>query len=146
MQPSIWDLSSGSRVWQGKGGKPNRVGLVDKPNITALAFLPGCSNGAAANGHTAQAKTATAVTAAAAAQQASNGQDSSGISISRRFMAGSATAKLHVYDTAAGKRPQQEAVLGASRVTALVVDPQGVCERDGGVSAGGASAARTGGV
>jgi ribosome biogenesis protein NSA1 len=109
MQPSLWDLATGSRVWQGKGGKPNRVGLVDKPYPTAVAFLPS-SKAFAANG-------------TAAAGTAAEGGDSS--SISRRFVVGSATAKVHVYDTAAGKRPQQEAVFGESRITALEVPPSG---------------------
>lgn len=114
MQPSIWDLSTGSKVWQGKGGKPNRVGLVDKPYTTALAFLPSsCTT--AANGHS----------GAAAEAGASGREDDGGVSISRRFVAGSAVAKLHVYDTAAGKRPQQEAVLGESRITAVAVEPDG---------------------
>jgi hypothetical protein len=110
-QPSIWDLATGSKVWQGKGGKPNRVRLVDKPYPTALAFLPGSGAAAAepsaANGHSSAA------------------EEGSEPGISRRFVAGSATAKLHVYDTAAGKRPQQEVVFGESRVTALAVEPSG---------------------
>jgi ribosome biogenesis protein NSA1 len=114
MQPSLWDLSTGSKVWQGKGGKPNRVGLVDKPFPTAAAFLPSSAP------HAQQA---------AAAEAGTSGQDEEGPSISRRFVIGSAVAKLHVYDTAAGKRPQQEAVFGESRVTALAVTPDG--ERSG---------------
>jgi ribosome biogenesis protein NSA1 len=110
MQPSIWNLTTGSKVWQGKGGKPNRVGLVDKPYTTALAFLPG--SGTAANGSSNESAAA-----------GTSGEDGAGISL--RFIAGSATAKLHVYDTAAGKRPQQQAVFGESRVTAVAVDPEG---------------------
>lgn len=111
MQPSLWDLSTGSKVWQGKGGKPNRVGLVDKPFPTAAAFLPSSSY------------------LAAAAEAGTSGRDEERPSISRRFVIGSAVAKLHVYDTAAGKRPQQEAVFGESRVTALAVTPDGECSR-----------------
>lgn len=114
-QPSIWDLATASKVWQGKGGKPNRVGLVDKPYPTALAFLPG--SGAAAAG-----PPAAAANGHGAAEE---GSEEAGIS--RRFVAGSATAKLHIYDTAAGKRPQQEVVFGESRVTALAVEQGGEC-------------------
>jgi ribosome biogenesis protein NSA1 len=113
MQPSIWDLTTGSKVWQGKGGKPNRVGLVDKPYTTALTFLP--SSG-----------TAAAVSSKDSAEAGTSGPKEAGVAgVSLRFIAGSATAKLHVYDTSAGKRPQQEAVLGESRVTAAAVDPEG---------------------
>lgn len=117
MQPSLWDLSTAKKVWQGKGGKPNRVGLVDKPFPTAAAFLPSSGDSAASNG---------AAATAAAAQAGTSGQgEEAGSSISRRFVVGSAVAKLHVYDTAAGKRPQQEAVFGESRITALAVQPDG---------------------
>lgn len=117
MQPSILDLTTGSKVWQGKGGKPNRARLVDKPYTTALAFLP--SSGAAA----APAANGSCKEGAAAGTSGRGEEDSAGVSL--RFVAGSATAKLHVYDTAAGKRPQQEAVFGESRVTAVAVDPEG---------------------
>lgn len=111
MQPSLWDLCTGSRVWQGKGGKPNRIGLVDKPFTTALAFLPDS-----------RGKGSPESPAAAAGAGSSGGSPPI---ISRRFIAGSAVAKLQVYDTAAGRRPQQEAVFGESRITALAVEPDG---------------------
>ena len=38
---SIWDLQQQQRSYQAKGNKPNRIGLVDKPWNTAVAFLPG---------------------------------------------------------------------------------------------------------
>ena len=41
---SIWDLEQSQKQYQAKGNKPNRIGLVDKPWNTAVAFLPG-SNG-----------------------------------------------------------------------------------------------------
>lgn len=38
---SIWDLEQRQKQYQAKGNKPNRIGLVDKPWNTAVAFLPG---------------------------------------------------------------------------------------------------------
>ena len=37
----IWDLHQHQRSYHAKGNKPNRIGLVDKPWNTAVAFLPG---------------------------------------------------------------------------------------------------------
>jgi hypothetical protein len=103
MQPGIWDLSSGTRVWQGKGGKPNRVGLVDKAFTTALAFLPAGGD-------------------AAAAATADGGGSSS---IARRFVAGTACAKLQLYDTSAGRRPQKQVVFGETRITSVAPEANG---------------------
>lgn len=36
---SVWTMK-GERTYLGKAAKPNRIGLVDKPWNTALAFLP----------------------------------------------------------------------------------------------------------
>lgn len=41
---SIWDLGQQKKLYQAKGNKPNRIGLVDKPWNTVAAFLPS-SNG-----------------------------------------------------------------------------------------------------
>lgn len=38
---SLWDLERRQKQYQAKGNKPNRIGLVDKPWNTAVAFLPG---------------------------------------------------------------------------------------------------------
>jgi len=124
MQPSIWDLSTGSRVWQGKGGKPNRIGLVDKPFTTAVAFLPNSSEGAVDSSSP----------ASAAAGPSGRSEDDGAVSM--RFMAGSAAAKLQLYDTAAGRRPQQEVVFGEARVTALAVEPDGTWCSHGGCCVG----------
>ncbi len=37
----VWDLEAQARLLAAKGGKPNMLGLVDKPLVTALAFIPG---------------------------------------------------------------------------------------------------------
>ena len=37
---SIWDVGQQKKLYQAKGNKPNRIGLVDKPWNTAAAFLP----------------------------------------------------------------------------------------------------------
>lgn len=105
----MWELATGTRVWQGKGGKPNRQTLlVDKPFTTAVAFLPSSGNSAAQP----------------AAAQAEDMAEATGVH--RRFVAGSAVAKIQVYDTAAGRRPQSEVVFGGeTRVTALAPEPAG---------------------
>lgn len=109
MQPSIWDLATGTRVWQGKGGKPNRQTLlVDKPFTTAVAFLPSSSS---------------SQQQASIADAAAGGE---GLAVQRRFIAGSANAKVQLYDTAAGRRPQCEVVFGGeTRVTAVAPDSTG---------------------
>lgn len=124
MQPSIWDLSTGSRVWQGKGGKPNRIGLVDKAFTTAVAFLPNSNEDAVDSSSPASAAAGT------------SGRSEDDGAVSRRFMAGSAAAKLQLYDTAAGRRPQQEVVFGEARVTALSVEPDGTWCLHGGCCVG----------
>ena len=40
----IWDLQQQQRSYHAKGGKPNKLRLVDKPHNTAVAFLPGSSS------------------------------------------------------------------------------------------------------
>ena len=37
----IWDLQQQQRSYHAKGGKPNKIRLVDKPHNTAVAFLAG---------------------------------------------------------------------------------------------------------
>lgn len=106
----MWDLATGNKLWQGKGGKPNRQTLlVDKPFTTAVAFLPSsCSSGKQQS---------------VAAGQAGGGEEAA---VQLRFVAGSANAKLQVYDTASGRRPQSEVVFGGeTRVTALAPEQTG---------------------
>jgi ribosome biogenesis protein NSA1 len=38
---SVWSIEKQERTYQAKGAKPNRIGLMDKPWNTAVAFLPG---------------------------------------------------------------------------------------------------------
>ncbi len=38
---SIWDIAAQQRSYLAKGAKPNRVGLMDIPANTAVAFIPG---------------------------------------------------------------------------------------------------------
>jgi ribosome biogenesis protein NSA1 len=114
VQPSIWDLAAGSKLWQAKGGKPHRQTLlVDKPFTTAVAFLPDSSSESGAK-H-----------AAAAAADGDAGDEAAAVKL--RFVAGSASSKVHVYDTAAGRRPQTEVVFGETRVTALAPEHDGEC-------------------
>ncbi|KAF6255422.1 WD40-repeat-containing domain protein [Scenedesmus sp. NREL 46B-D3] len=120
VQPSIWDLAAGSKLWQAKGGKPHRQTLlVDKPFTTAIAFLPGGSSSSCDS----SAETATA---AAALEDAGEAAAAAAAAVKLRFVAGSASSKVHVYDTAAGRRPQQQVVFGETRVTALAPQQDGM--------------------
>jgi len=40
----IYDIATGTQTYAAKGGKPDKVGLVDKPHNTAIAFLTKSSN------------------------------------------------------------------------------------------------------
>lgn len=39
--PQVWSLTSQQETFRAKGAKPNRVGNVDLPFLTAVACLPG---------------------------------------------------------------------------------------------------------
>lgn len=39
-QVQVWSLATSQEVFKAKGGKPNRVGNVDLPHVTAVTFLP----------------------------------------------------------------------------------------------------------
>jgi hypothetical protein len=114
---SLYDLLARRRVWQAKSPKPDRTGLAERPHHTAVAFLPGVpeeEQGAAA--------------AAAAAAGGGGGGKSGGEAPDAneppvpRFvlLVGTAVHKVHVYDTAVGKRPQASAEWGSARITAIV--------------------------
>jgi ribosome biogenesis protein NSA1 len=114
VQPSIWDLAAGSKAWQAKGGKPHRQTLlVDKPFTTAVAFLPDSSSSSSSDS-----------SAELAAAEEESG-DAAPAAVKLRFVAGSASSKVQVYDTAAGRRPQKEVVFGETRVTALAPEQDG---------------------
>jgi hypothetical protein len=118
VQPSIWDLAAGSKLWQAKGGKPHRQTLlVDKPFTTAVAFLPDSSSSSSDGASTQQ-------TAAAVADEEA---EDAAAAVKLHFVAGSASSKVAVYDTAAGRRPQKEVVFGETRVTALAPEQDGEC-------------------
>ena len=38
---SIWDIETQQKSYSAKGAKPNRVGLMDLPDNTAVTFIPG---------------------------------------------------------------------------------------------------------
>lgn len=113
VQPSVWDIAAGTKLWQAKGSKPHRQTLlVDKPFTTAVAFLPSSSS-VSKDGETNQPLIA-----------AADGEDEAA-AVSVRFVAGSVSSKLHVYDTAAGRRPQSEVVFGETRITAVAPERDG---------------------
>ena len=37
----VWDLATTERVFLAKGSKPGRIALMERPWITAVAFVPG---------------------------------------------------------------------------------------------------------
>jgi hypothetical protein len=104
-QPSTWDLATGQKTWQAKGGKPNALRLVDKPHITALAYLNPSSAGSS--------------------EGAGGGGGEGDAVVRQRFVAGTGASKLLLYDSAAGKRPQAEVAWGGTRVTCLTPEADG---------------------
>lgn len=83
-----------------------RVGLVDLPHITAIAFLPSA------------ATSCSAATATAAAPQELP---------PLRVLAGTAQHKLWLYELSIGKRPQMDLAWGETKITALAPEPGGEC-------------------
>jgi len=81
-QPTLWELSSATKVWQAKGGKPNRVGLVDKAHTTAVAFLPAAGGG--------QQQTDKQPAAGPAGDEQDAQAQGQPAAVARRFIAGSA--------------------------------------------------------
>ncbi|PRW58950.1 WD repeat-containing 74 [Chlorella sorokiniana] len=106
----LFDAASGELVFTFKGGKPNKVGLVDKPWNTAIAFLPptSTSSGGDGNGNAGN----------------SGSRDAAGAA-GTRLLVGTNYHKVRLYDSAAGKRPQMEMSWGEGRITALAVEPDG---------------------
>ena len=40
----VWDIHTQQRVFLGKGAKPNRIGLVDPAQNSAVAYIPGADS------------------------------------------------------------------------------------------------------
>ena len=97
----VWDLSSSSSVFKAKGGKPDKLGLVDKVNCTVLTFLPSLKP----------------------AFSTKDKQEASPPPLT--LVSGTASHKLYVYQLAVGRRPQLDLPFGETRVTAIVPDPEG---------------------
>ena len=119
--PSLWDLTSHKQLWQAKGGKPNRVGLVDKPHVTAAAFLPVDEEQSTAENEEAAAETGSGGAAA-------EGPDTTAAAVeagARRFVVGIAQGKALLYDITVGKRPQATVAFGDTKVTSVVPEPAG---------------------
>jgi ribosome biogenesis protein NSA1 len=127
-QPALWELASLTKIWQAKGGKPNKIGLVDLAHTTAIAFLPGSSTTTTKSSSSSQ-RTVQQPAAAAAAEATGNGAGGETApptaAVARRFVCGSVSSKLHVYDTAVGRRPQLEVAFGETRVTSLAPEDNG---------------------
>jgi len=130
---SLYDLGAGRRVWQAKSPKPDRTGLAERPHHTAVAFLPGVPG---------QAEGGSAATGGQGAEGGGKGGGGTDAEppIPRFVMlVGTATHKVHAYDTAIGKRPQASAEWGTARITAIV--PQRQQRRAGQEPAAAAAAA-----
>ncbi|GBF99536.1 hypothetical protein Rsub_12342 [Raphidocelis subcapitata] len=98
-QLSLWDVAAQTRAWQAKGAKPNAIGLVDHPYVTAAAFLSDWAGRGGSDGEV------------------------GACSMGRRVVVvGNTSHKLLIYDTAAGRRPQLEVAWRDARITALVAD------------------------
>lgn len=96
----LFDAATGQLSFAAKGGKPSKLGLVDRPWNTALCFLPDAAAAAAASG---------------------DGSGSSGHVV----LAGTGHHKLRLYDVRAGKRPQADLSFGEARITALAPEADG---------------------
>ena len=114
----VWDLLTSKEVFKAKGGKPDKLGLVDKVNCTALAFL---SPPAAATATTAQGSKAS--TASKASNVSKDGDEKDASPPPLTLVSGTASHKVYVYELAAGRRPQLDLPFGETRVTALAPDP-----------------------
>jgi ribosome biogenesis protein NSA1 len=120
----VFSVTTGELVYAAKGGRPNMVGLVDKPWNTAVVFLPAVvedANDAREFG----------VGGSGGTQGGRDGTESarsSSKSAIPRIVVGTALKKLRMYDPFIGKRPQLDVVFGDGRVTAVAVDPRsGAC-------------------
>ena len=92
-----------------------RVGLVDMPHITALAFLPQRTTG----------RVSLPQSGLAGAAPAQGVASPTGPPLPLKVLAGTAKHKLWLYDLAVGKRPQMELSWGETKITALVPEPSG---------------------
>ncbi|KAL4434253.1 hypothetical protein ABPG75_000694 [Micractinium tetrahymenae] len=99
----LFDVASGELAFAFKGGKPNMVGLVDRPWNTAIAFLPPASPSSSSGG----------------------GGGDGGAAPGSRLLVGTGYAKVRMYDAEAGKRPQMELTWGDARITCLALEPDG---------------------
>ncbi|KAI3438930.1 hypothetical protein D9Q98_001344 [Chlorella vulgaris] len=93
----LFDVTTGELVFAFKGGKPNKVGLVDRPWNTAITFLPAAST--------------------------ADGTGSSGPG--DRLLVGTGHHKVRLYDKEIGKRPQMDLAWGEGRITCMALEPSG---------------------
>lgn len=101
----LYAASNGEQVYVARGGRRNRIGLVDKAWNTALALL-----GQGDGGGDAETTPETAPNSLP------------------RCAVGTGYHKLRLYDPRVGKRPQLDADWGEARVTALCRDASAPCQ------------------
>lgn len=112
----VWDLTTAPphEVFKAKGGKPDKLGLVDKVNCTSLAFLPGPALLSLHKENEPSIKKKEIV-----AVEDKNAPTLPPLTL----ISGTAGHKLYVYQPAIGRRPQVDLPYGETRVTALLPDP-----------------------
>ena len=104
----LYDVLDQKQIWRAKGGKPHpQTGLMDPAWTSAIAFLPPTSE---EEGEKEKVKKTST-------------PDS--LSFRFRFVTGTASHKLQLYDTQHGQRPYKQVVWGDARVTAVVVTHDG---------------------
>ena len=110
----VWDIHTQQRVFLGKGAKPNRIGLVDPAQNSAVAYMPGADSSRVRGVHIVQRMAA--------------GLDEELMGIAHaQVLVGTAKHRLRLYDVRAHRRPALDLEFGASRITSLAVEPEGDC-------------------
>lgn len=145
---SVWDLATHQRSYLAKSAKPNRIGLVDPPNVTAVAFVPGSSATKVLPLHAAERRCTHLFDVLGAVHHmaaTSLGKELSTMNsytgcffftyccrVMKAFwwaaqvVVGTLQHKVRLYDTRL-RRPQLQLDFGEARITALVAEPSGGC-------------------
>lgn len=110
----VWDIHTQQRVFLGKGAKPNRIGLVDPAQNSAVAYIPGADSSRVRGVHIGQRMAA--------------GQDKVLMGFAHvQVLVGTAKHRLRLYDVRAHRRAALDLEFGASRTVSLAVEPEGDC-------------------
>ena len=121
----IWNLDTQQEVFRAKGGKPNRVGLVDPADVTAVTFIPKALTLIERPEEEAQALPIQLQGGGRGDGQEKAQEEVSQQLPQQRVLVGTGKHKLYLYDPRVGKRPQLEVSWGEARVTALAAQEDG---------------------